>query len=429
MLLSFRFSNFRSFRDEQELSLIAGINPDGREVFSIPGIKESVLPACAIYGANASGKSNLLKALRYVENAVLNSHRHWEPEGTIPLQIFKGTSAEKEAAFSIDFVVGEVRFQFGFKANGTEIAEESLYSYPNGRRQVLYSRTGPGPATISAGRALSGDNKTIAALTRKNSLFLSAAAQNNHEMLLPVYGWFQKSVHFVLGQEHSGALQTARMCRNEDRRREVSDLMTFADLGIVSLQLEKTQADVNEKFRSAFDAFLNVLEFPQDERARLATREDNDRVRLVHRLGDDLVPFDLDDESQGTIAYFSTLGPVLRALDRGSVLVVDELDSSLHPSLTAFLVRLFGDKTSNPKSAQLIFNTHDTQLLADGILGRDQIWFTDKDRQGASRLYPLTDFKPRSEEDFQKRYLQGRFGAIPFINSERIIEGLNARPQ
>ena len=134
-------------------------------------------------------------------------------------------------------------------------------------------------------------------------------------------------------------------------------------------------------------------------------------------------------ESDGTMAYFSLLGPILRALENGSVLVIDEIDSSLHPSLLAFLVRLFCDKTSNSKGAQLLFNTHDSHLLADGVLQRDQIWFTEKDREGLSHLYPLSDFKPRPDENFQKRYLQGRFGAIPFIDSERILEGLNAEAQ
>jgi predicted ATPase len=418
MLLRFSFSNFLSFQDEHELSLIA----TGEGGVSVSGLKESVLQRCAIYGANASGKSNVLRALHFVEQAVLHSHRRWEPEGPIPLETFRG-NAVPEAGFLIDFVVAEVRFQFQFKATKTEIVEEHLVSYPNGRKQTLYTRSGP--AAISFGRALPGDNKTIAALMRPNSLFLSVAAQNNHEFLRPVYAWFQKSIHFRFDGFRPGLLmETIRMCAQESNRREISDLLKFVDLGVDSLTVDSKDVETGEKVRAAMDAFFAVLEVPEDLRPNKA--EKLDEIKLIHRFGSELVAFDLDEESQGTISYLTILGPVLRALQTGSVLVVDEIDSSLHPDLVAFLVRLFGDPASNPKLAQLIFNTHDTNLLADGVLRRDEVWFTEKKADGASKLYPLSDFKPRPDENFQKRYLQGRFGAVPFINSERIVELLNA---
>jgi len=423
MLLRFRFSNFRSFRDENELSLIAGAGSnEARAVSAVPGAKESVLPACAIYGANASGKSNVLKALSFVEQAVLNSHRRWEPDGPVPLQVFLSNQPTALSEFEVDFVVQETRYRFGFKASRAEIVSEWLFAYPNGRKQEWYSRSGP--AHFSFGRMLPGDNKTIASLTRKNSLFLSASAQNNHEGLLPIYGWFRKSIHFEFGNMRVPAV-TTEMCSEQQHRSQVAGLMNLADLGVVELQVEHRGDEDKKKLRMALVAMMKALEIPEQD----ASFEAPDVVRFVHRVGDTLVSFDAQDESAGTVAYFALLGPILRALDGGSVLVIDEIDSSLHPSLLAFLVRLFCDKTSNPKGAQLIFNTHDSHLLADGVLQRDQIWFTEKDREGVSRLYPLSDFKPRSDENFQKRYLQGRFGAIPFIDSERILEGLNAEAQ
>jgi AAA15 family ATPase/GTPase len=423
MLLRFRFSNFKSFRDQQELSLVADSRLDRSDVLSSPAVKEPVLPACAIYGANASGKSNVLQALRFVERAVLQSHRRWEPGSRIPLQAFRGNQGDnQESTFELDFIVGSTRFQFGFKSTGAEIKEEWLQSYPNGRKQTLYNRTAQNQ--IAFGRNLGGDNKTIASLVRPNSLFLSAAAQNNHEALLPVYGWFQRSIHFLLDTKQSHTPQTIRMCADEASRRELSDLMSFADLGIVSLSFEKDRVEMTDKVRSAMDALMTALEIPESARADARVPEISENVRLIHKFGDVLIPFDFDDESQGTLAYFAVLGPIIRALEGGSTLVIDELDSSLHPSLTSFLVRAFSDKASNPKSAQLIFNTHDINLLSDGALKKDQIWFTEKDRQGVSHLFPLTDFKMRADENFGKRYLQGRFGAVPFINSERLIDVL-----
>ena len=423
MLLRFRFSNFRSFRDENELSLIAGANSETSRVsFPLPGAKESILPACAIYGANASGKSNVLKALQFVEQAVLYSHRRWEPDGPIPLQVFRADSSSGKSEFEIDFLVEEKRYRFEFKATTTEIVEERLSAYPNGRRQEWYSRSGP--SEISFGRMLPGDNKTIASLMRKNGLFLSAAAQNNHETLLPLYGWFRKSIHFDLGNMRV-PFTTMEMCTEQQRLSQVTDLMNLADLGVVELRVRRPADEDSKKLKLAIDAMMRALEIPE----RQTNFEAPSVMQLVHRIGGTLVSLDTQDESTGTLAYLSLLGPILRALDSGSVLAIDEIDSSLHPSLLAFLVRLFCDRTSNPKGAQLIFNTHDTNLLADGVLRRDQVWFTEKDRDGVTHLYPLTDFKPRQDENFQKRYLQGRFGAIPFISSERILNGLNVEPQ
>jgi len=267
-----------------------------------------------------------------------------------------------------------------------------------------------GPGDMTFGRMLPGDNNMIASLMRKNSLFLSAAAQNNHKALLPVYEWFRRSVHFVLVRRRR-PIFTERM-RLE--RSEIARLMTLADLGIEEVR-------VGDQFRQQppFEGLAGALDFPAP----------SPEFEFLHQFGESLVPFKTKDESDGTMAYFSLLGPILRALRDGSVLAIDEIDSSLHPSLLAFLVRLFCNKSSNPKGAQLIFNTHDTNLLVNGVLQRDQIWFTEKDREGVSHLFPLSDFKPRPDENFQKRYLQGRFGAIPFIDSERILEGLNAEAQ
>ncbi len=415
MLLRFCFSNFRSFRDEQELSLIATAKAGpGDFLLTSPGIKESVLPVCAIYGANASGKSNVLKALKFVEEAVLESHRLWEPGGGVPLQAFKGASPEQGAEFVVDFVLAESRYQFGFRATRLEIVEEWLYAFPNGRRQTLYSR---GPVEIAFGRNLTGDNKTIASLMRKNSLFLSVAAQNNHEALGPVYDWFRNSVHVVFARSKYEQHYTTQLCSDDARLAEILELMKVADIGVESLSVEKAgnpyqialealPAGVSEKMKAEFVVPLGTL-------------------RLHHRLQNMHVTFNLEEESAGTVAYFSLLGPILRALQEGSVLAIDEIDASLHPTLAAFIVKLFQDPRGNRKGAQLIFSTHDTNLLSEGVLRKDEVWFAEKDRKGVSRLFPLTDFRLRTGEDFQKRYLTGRFGGVPFIASERLFETLN----
>lgn len=424
MLLRFRLSNYRSFRDEQELSLIGSKHVDGRAGIQVAASKENVLPVCAIYGSNASGKSNLLKALHFVVGAVLNSHRRWEPGGSIPLDTFRLGAPTAEATFEVDFLVAGVRYQFGFCATHTEITGEWLFSYPSGKKKMLFSRLADGE--IDFGRSLQGDNKTIAALMRKNSLFLSTAAQNNHETLSPVYSWFQHGLVFSSG-EATVPLTTLRLCADEEHRKQIASLMAFADLGITDLVIDKKPRETTDEVARALDAIFREFEIM----VPLPDMSIPGEVAMIHRIGDASVSFDSDHESNGTKTYFALAGPVISALETGTVLVVDELDSSLHPNLTSFLVRLFATAASNPKGGQLVFTTHDTTLLDNRTqdspaLNRDEIWLVQKDASGASSLYPLSDFKPVKGEDTHRFYLSGRFGGVPFINTERIVERLRS---
>lgn len=408
MLLRFRFSNYRSFRTEQELSLIAGsLNDQPEGVFEVPGLKERVLPVAAIYGANASGKTTVLRALQFMNRAIRQSQRFWEPEQDIPLEPFAGEARDCSSRFVVDFIQRHVRHQYGFAVNTATVTEEWLHVYPNGKKQTWFQRKTGEP--ILFGEKLLGENRVIEQLTRNNSLFLSAAAQNNHEMLVPVYKWFWNSLTFVLGDRSVEGIRTAEMCNDSETRDLITRLLRVADLGIADLTVEEEREEFTEKSISLFEEVA---------RSMLAGRT---VVKLRHRVGDELLPFGLEQESAGTLAYLALLGPLVSALKAGGVIFVDELDSSLHPLIAIEIMRLFENRALNPKCGQLIFNTHDTNLLNTGILRRDQIWFTEKDAQGESHLYPLTDFKPRREENLESGYLQGRYGAIPFIHSDEFL--------
>jgi hypothetical protein len=202
--------------------------------------------------------------------------------------------------------------------------------------------------------------------------------------------------------------RTANLCAESDFRNVIAKLVSFADLGIAGLETEKQELSPEvEDLASAYHA--------------LTIRLPETKLRLLHRFGDKTVPLPLDRESGGTIAYLSLLGPVVDALRKGIPLLVDELDASLHPLLAIELIRLFNSPSSNPNGAQLIFNTHDTNLLSSGVLRRDQIWFTEKGPDASSHLFPLSDFKPRRQENLENGYLQGRYGAIPFINPDDFV--------
>jgi AAA15 family ATPase/GTPase len=193
----------------------------------------------------------------------------------------------------------------------------------------------------------------------------------------------------------------------------VIQLLSYADLGICDLIVE--DAKTPDITRSLFEAArLGIPSIPRE----VAMPDTVPVVRLVHRVNEENMRFEPEQESKGTVAYLSLLIPILDVLRNGGLLCVDELDASLHPLIAPLIIRPFENPATNPRNAQLIFNTHDTNLLGTGVLRRDEVWFTEKGADGASHLYPLSDYKPRGEENLESGYLQGRYGAIPFIHPD-----------
>ncbi len=414
MLLRFSAANFRSINAEQELSLIATTLKGLSEPLVYKReIDEAVLPVAAIYGSNASVKTNVVRAMHFLRGAISDSQRKWEPQGGIPRQPFMfGNAESKPSRFEADFLLRGVRYQYGFELDSKEVSEEWIYTYPTGKKQIWLERSG---STFSFGRSLTGENRAIQNLTRKNSLFLSAAAQNNHEMLLPIYDWFSTQVHFVRGARDRMDVGTARLCSDPAQKNAIERLLATADLGVTGVKIE--EVDIDEEIRKVATGLRAVL---PDVKLDIPSR--TQRIFLNHQIASGesaLLP--LHEESNGTIAYFALLGPVVQALEKGGVLFVDELDTSLHPLLAIELVKMFNNPASNRKSAQLVFNTHDTNLLDQRILRRDQVWFTEKDEEGATHLYPLSDFTTRPQENIESGYLQGRYGAIPFLGANEYI--------
>lgn len=416
MLLRFRVENFRSLRDEQEFSLVASNLDDHTSgLMEVPGGDVRALPVAAIYGANASGKSGLFHALRFTRDAVVHSHRSWNPEGGVPRQPFllDAQSASKPTTVDLSFVTDGVRYEYGFTVDSERVLEEWLYAYPNGRAQKWLIRDISAKNEYRFSRELQGENAIIRKLTRSNSLFLSAAAQNNHGMLRPVYDWFAtKLVFFADADRFIAEAQSLRMAADQKHRGAIERLLRVADLGIVGMEIGSEVMP-----ESALKVAEALVDDP-DFKAKLRASPSIPRVRLRHagkssELGVEL-PFEA--ESRGTRALFGLAGVLVSSLASGAVLCVDELDSSLHPLLGLEIVRLFNEPKANAQSSQLIFNTHDTNLLDCRVLRRDQIWFTEKDNEGATHLYPLTDFHARKDENFERGYLQGRYGAIPFVS-------------
>ena len=414
MLLRFGVSNRLSMRDRQELSLTASSLKDPTEgLIDCPSVPSgSVLPAALIYGANASGKTNFVDSIRVMREMVLTSHSKGEPGGGVPQRrpfALDPANAESPTRFDVDFMMDGVRHHYGFEASDEAFLSEWLYAFPKAHRRMLFEREGD---EFHFGRALGGQNKTIAQLVRPNSLFVSAAAQNDHEQLSGLYAYFN-SILGVHGSAVTGNAISAHFVEDEPDDR-VIDFLAKIGTGIVDYRRE--EHEVSDKVR----AFRREIEAALERTLNMSVSLDSNTAdksisfEFGHRGHDGSPVFlSLDRESAGTRRLLVVLDFVFRALDEGVPICVDELDASLHTYAAEAVLALFCSRKTNPRGAQLIATTHDINLMRSSVLRRDQVWLADKDAGGATRLYPLTDIRTRSGDDLAKGYLQGRFGAVP----------------
>lgn len=424
-LLSFRATNERSFRDGFSVSLLATTLADPGSVRTVPLArgKRSVrlLPSIAIYGANASGKSNVLKAINALRLHIERSFRFPVEEGTIversPFRL-DDDSESRPTSYEIEAIIESVPHTYGFTLNDNEYLTEWAYHYPNGRQATLFYRDG---LHVTFGPQLRAEGRHVQRLLRPTSLLLSAAAAATFRPLMPLHDWIFP--RFRLAQEGNRRIRqqmTIDMLEDKQTAERILGLIRAADLGIVSISKTESTEFVNRALAVLNREFF--ADVPEELRDAVASQavELSLPLEVMHQGRNKVVPFAEPYESKGTLVWIGVLGWILRALSEGLVLLVDELDGSLHPALIEQLLRLFRDPVSNPHGAQLIFTTHDANLLGDSsnerIIGRDQAWFVEKDGDGSSRLYSLADLAPRKEEAIARRYLAGRYGAVPILS-------------
>ncbi len=412
MLLRFGVSNHLSIRDHQELSLSASSLRDREDgLIDCPATSSgSLLPEAVIYGANASGKSNLIDAINTMRNMVMSSQTGWEPDGGVPRQPFRlnEESGRSPSRFEIDFLLDGARHHYGFEASDAAFESEWLYAFPKSRRQMLFEREGD---EFHFGRALKGQNSVIARLTRPNSLFLSSAAQNGHQQLSKVSLYFLMFRVVPSGDISDRMVSNLLMIpnllgRTKELDRRVISFLGEIDTGVIDYR--RKESGPLEEYRELATTILKEAGFEPLEDKRVA-------IELAHR-GRDGEPFylEMERESAGTRRLLFALDFAFNALDKGAPLFIDELGASLHTQAAETLLKLFQSKETNPKGAQIIATTHDTNLLAPSVLRRDEVWFTRKEADGATRLYPLTDIRTRRGDNIERGYLQGRYGATPF---------------
>ena len=393
MLLRFRAANVYSFRDEFELDL----RPRKR---GEAGSKSEPTRVVAIYGANASGKSNVIKAVDWMGAAVRGSAMDWTPNGGVPRPLFKLDPAAREEAtlFEQEFLLDGVRYVYGFEVSDERVETEWLFEYVTERRRTLFVRDADAEDEYDfKGRWLKGELDQIRRLTRPNALFVTVGAQLNNPQLTRVFEWFGEYASEVGATESAQVYWSRPDGRLGARFADIEPLLAMADLGIVGAAF--VERDIPSR-----DGRRHVRE-----------------LRLQHRGVVGPVDLDFSEESDGTQVWLSTVDEVLAALRAGEVLLHDELDASLHPALVAEVLRLFRDPKANPHGAQLICTLHDVSLLgsahADPPLDRREVWITEKDSMGRSELHPLTDAHPATQENLERGYLRGRYGGVPRVGA------------
>ena len=396
MLLEFSFANFLSFKEKVTFSMVATSLKDKKAesadtTFSAGGEMPVVLSrACAVFGANASGKSNLIKAMSFFKWFTMNSSKEVQAGEKIPVNSFalSTSSVAEPSLFEIVIMIGEDTYRYGFETSAEKVHREWLYVKAGKKRskelELFYRDKNVYEihSRFTIGRELTEKN-----MVRDNALLLSLAGQFNEPHSGAVMKWLADTTIITGKSETDVWALTLKAMENPVTRKKKVDFSRYADLGIDDITLSDS----------------GVLTYH--------TQYDEDGKETA------AVTFSMtDNESEGTVKYFSLAYPILDSLENGKRLIVEEFGAKLHTLLLERIVSLFNTKSGNSRNAQLLVTLHDTNLLSSNLLRRDQIWFTQKNGRGESSLYPLSDYRVRSDASYEKDYLLGKYGATPIID-------------
>ncbi|PSB47663.1 AAA family ATPase [Chamaesiphon polymorphus] len=425
MLIEFSVGNYRSFKEKVTFSMVAANlvsqdkDLDINNVFAVD--KElSLVKSAAIYGANASGKSNLAKAIQFMKWFMVNSSKETQSTEAIGVERFKLSTEtdDQPSFFEIVFLLDGQQHRYGFTADREKVVSEWLYYVPKTRETKLFDRQGN---KFDIAKVYKADG--IATKTRSNALFLSVSAQFNVQKSEDILSWLTEQFNLISGLDDEHLNITIGCLIEKENHGEIVELVQRLDFGIAGIEVEQFNAR---------DVLNNVADPQQKKILKMLARNNVElsTVATTHLKFNEkgeqtsLEKFDIaNEESDGTQKIFALSSLLIDTLKHAKVLIIDEFDARLHPLMSKAIVDLFNSNETNPKNAQLIFMTHDTNLLSNKIFRRDQIWFTEKDRYGATDLYSLAEYKVRNDASFESDYIKGKYGAIPYIQiAESFIE-------
>ena len=424
MLIQFTVGNYRSIREEVTLNMTAvkHIKEFVDENVFTAG-RYSLLKSAVLYGANASGKSNIFDALAFFRWFTVNSSKETQLDDEINVVPFKlhADYADKPSSFEVSLLIEDVKYRYGYEVTREKVYAEWLLQSVKTKERVLFMRDSEG---IEIHKEFA-EGERLEEKTRDNALFLSVVSQFNGKIAGDIIKWF-RNFNIISGlADHSYESFTAKLLKRNKLKDLIIGSLKEADLGIAGIEVDE--------FEITEDMISDDLpkETAQRLKANLVGKTDY-RIHLLREEANSKEVIRLDfntEESEGTKKFFRLLGPVYDTLALGRLLIIDELDARLHPLLTQLIVQLFNNKDINFKNAQLIFATHDTNLLSACTFRRDQIWFVEKDRAGGSDLYSLAEYKlpkgkVRKDASFEQDYIKGRYGAIPFLGDFKILPAL-----
>jgi uncharacterized protein len=424
--IEFSVGNFLSFKDTNTLSMVSAKlkNRDRRlDASNTIDIEEgySLLTSAAIYGANASGKSNIVMAMAFMKHFVTFSSNDPEIDDEIHTNNFKLSTEtdNKPSFFQVILIINNMKYRYGFEVLKNRVMSEWLFYVPKIREVKLFIRDEKG---IHISRIFK-EGRGLESKTRDNVSFLSVVGQFNGTISMEVLSWFSR-FRVISGLDDT-AYKGFTLTKFEDEiyKKKIVDLVRRFDLGIEEIIKKKTSKNNTKIFFPK--------DIPLEIRKEALRRFEVDQIEIntIHnKFNEDGNPignvgFNLNNnESEGTQKLFFLTAPLIEVLTKGLILVVDELEARLHPLITRSIIELFNSPESNPHRAQIIFTTHDTNMLSNRIFRRDQIWFVEKDQKGASHLYSLAELKVRNDASFESDYIKGRYGAIPFLGNLEVVE-------
>lgn len=431
MLVEFRFKNYRSFRDEAVLSMEAvGLSSFKNCLIEYNNMR--LLPGAAIYGKNGGGKSNVIRAFWLAVQFIRNAQRMQHEKATVPVVPFalNDYSANEPTEFEFDYISDDIKYWYSFAATREKIVRESLYRAPKGQKALVFVREGQ-TFTFTEDKA---KRKLISETVAENQLFFSVACTMNDASCVNAMRWFREDVFF--SRDYTDIpRQLLEFYDDSNMLRAISDYAKAADFGIEEMQFEIENKeigndldfpdDVPEGVKAALTSFIQILaETSNNSEGKLKMSQIKAKAkhRGINANGEDeLYNIELEDESDGTRKLMSIAPAIESVLTKGGVLLVDELERELHPMLVNFIIAKFQSKKSNPNGAQIIFTTHNTELMNLEFMRKDQIYFADKKKSdGASELYSVTDFTTKTADNIRKGYLVGKYGATPNIEIEEV---------
>jgi len=418
MLITFKVENYLSFKDEVVLDLTPSpikekdVELEDNVVFAST-VNARILKSAGLYGANSSGKSNLLKALIFMKKFVMNSSKESQANEWIDVESFKlnTRTANKPSKFEVTFLHDGVKYRYGFLVDTHVVHQEWLYFTKVNKEYLYFLREHNTQFTIDERFE---EGKDLVKVTRENALFLSVVAQFNGEVSKDLMKWFIDLKYITDTNERFFQNYTSRLLDNEVYHEWILKFLNYADLGFSDVSMEKVDfgeiVNVNKRLR---DIILGEMRGERLIKTQHTKYDENGtEVGKVY--------FNLNkNESLGTQKYFAISGIIVEALATGKVVVIDEFDARLHPILSNSIIKLFNSKLNNPRNAQLIFVTHNTSLLNKKTMRRDQVFLAEKERQyGFTKIIPLMEKKVRVDEAIEKNYLDGYYGAVPTIQKQ-----------